>query len=195
MTRAEGEGTMLSHNLPTKLALGSCRHLVRAVTLASALSSLVLVATQTEPATSSVTERAEPACVADYEPSGTFPRLPEAAGADLSGEPGVLIHLEQHRSVVELDDCLYEVDRPLVIDFADLELMSLLLELPETASASTLFLSSPAGVEVHVVEDGIATFSMSPDTSLGFELAAPGQSAPTVPIIIAKPVDDDPPPS
>lgn len=183
-----------------KLVHAGYRHIVRSVTLASALSSLALVATDFGSDSDADAAAAEAAstgsCGASFDPEGRYPLLPEVEGPDLSGEAGVVVHLQHHRGVVELGDCLYQLDRPLEIGFGELDTVSLLLELHDEGSGSSeLFVSEGEAFETHTIEGNFAVFAMSADDSEhGFELAAGGQAAPTVPVVIAKPVDDGPPP-
>lgn len=134
-------------------------------------------------------------CAAVYDPSASYPVLPNADGPDLSGEAGVLVYLHGDRAVVELDGCFYVADRPLSIDFAGLDFVTLLVELPD----------HPAGARVHVTTDGrwletldvsASTFSyvMGPEHTLGFEVAKPGACAPTGPVIVSKPSGGNPKP-
>lgn len=193
------------HSLFVSLTQGEHRRLLQAVSLASALSSLPLAATDMDadtganpssPSPDLELELAEGTCSEVFAPSARYPRLPEVEGADVVGEPGVLVHLQHHRGVVELDGCLYELDRPLEIDHDGLGVVSVLLELHDAGGTFELFVSSDAAVETHSLAEPFAVFSLGPSSpSLGFELAAPGQSAPTVPVVVAKPVDEDPPPN
>lgn len=178
------------------LAHTGLRQLARAASLATALTSLALVAGEFGSDEGAVEASDTSACATTFDTRASYPMLPESAGPDLSGEAGVVVHLQQHRGVVELGDCLYQLDRPLEIAFEDLDAVALLLELHDEFSTSTeLFVSTAGTVETHTLDQAFAVFSLTPETSeLGFEIAAPGQSAPTVPVVIAKPVDDGPPP-
>ena len=134
-------------------------------------------------------------CAEVYDPSASYPMLPTTTGSDVSGEAGVVVYLHVGRAVVELDGCFYVTNRPLWIDFTGLDFVTLLVELPDHA----------AGARVHVTEDwkrvetldlSVSTFSytLSPDHALGFEIAVPGQSAPTGPVVVSRPTGGNPKP-
>lgn len=137
-----------------------------------------------------------PRCGQPYDPSASYPSLPEREGAaDISGEAGVVVYMHEARALVELEGCIYRVDRPLLVDFDGLDFFTLLVELPDHS----------AGAEVYVSEDGewMETLTLSSSFSyviepgggeLGLELATPGLTAPTRPIIVAKPTTGNPEP-
>jgi hypothetical protein len=134
-------------------------------------------------------------CVSAFDPDADYPLLSEQAGPDVSGEPGVVVHLQHSRGVVELGDCLYEIDRPLELDVSGYDMISILLELHGDATGdNTLFVSTGAELETYSVTQTELLFTMDPNTTMGFELGLPGQAAPTIPVVIAKPVDEPPPP-
>ena len=135
-------------------------------------------------------------CGAVYDPSATYPTLSEVStGPDVSGEAGLTIYLHEDRAVVEIGDCFRAVDRPLEVDFGELDLLTLLIELPD----------HPVGASVRVSEDdewletvnspgNTLSYVMLPDHSLGFEIAPPQTAAPTGPIVVAKPTTGNPKP-
>lgn len=129
-----------------------------------------------------------------------YPQLPDLPGADVRGQARVLVYLDQEGSLVEVDGVIYSLGgRPLELAFDDLELITLLFVVPD-------------GAGLFVTEDGVWTADLQPSTSsrmlaydlfdtvpepgeFGFEVALPGQPAPTVPDLVIRPTDDDPDPS
>lgn len=135
-------------------------------------------------------------CGVSFNPNATYPPLPEVKGPDVSGEPGVLIHLQPGRGVVELEDCLYELDRPLEVDFTGLNHVELLFDVSGASYGARMFVSDASGVfESFEVYDGVFAYMMVAEGPLGFEVAPLTQMAPTVPIVVTRPREDDPEPT
>lgn len=163
-----------------------------AIALAMSLGSLaVLTVTQTEARASAAH------CGVAFDPAKTYPNLPQTGSPDLSGEAGVQLHLQHQRGVVELDGCLYELDRPIEIEFAGLDQVELLFEVYGASAWDLVFASEDGELDAVIeVGDGSFTRTMTPASGdLGFELASSGQGAPTTPVVIVKPIEDDPPPN
>ena len=134
-------------------------------------------------------------CDAPYDPAAIYPALPEPSGtADLSAEAGLIIHIEEARALVELDGCLYTVDRPLLVDFDGLDFITLIVELPASTSHSEVYVHDAAGAALYTVTGSSLTYVWEPTQEVGFELAAPDQAAPTGPIVVAKPTSGNPEP-
>ncbi|MCA9701646.1 MAG: hypothetical protein KC431_29265 [Myxococcales bacterium] len=183
-------------DLPASLLLTSNR-VFQAVSFTAAVGSFVAVtdSVETTPA-DSIAASSSAVCIEDFDADADFPPLPALAGADFRGEPGIVLHLEQHRGVVDLGGCLYEVDRPLAVDFAGLERIMFVIELHGTPENTELFVTDDfGGLEVHTADGPLLTVPMGADASMGFEVTTPGQSAPTVPVVVAKPIEEDPPPT
>ena len=135
-------------------------------------------------------------CGVTFDPSASYPGLPATPGVDVSGEDGISLHLQHARGVVELDGCLYELDRALNVGFGGLGQLQLLFELHGVGAQSLVFVSED-GAAPGVVEVAGDEFdhAISPGPSeIGFELGSLGQSAPTTPVVVIKPIEDDPPP-
>lgn len=183
-------------DLPASLLLTSNR-VFQAISFTAAVGSFVAVTNQAETTPEApIAATSTAVCIEDFDPAADFPPLPALDGADFSDEPGIVLHLEQHRGVVDLDGCLYEVDRPLAVAFADLEQVMFVIELHGTGESAELFVTDEAGgVELYSVDGPLFTVPMGADTSMSFEVATPGQSAPTVPVVVAKPIEEDPPPT
>jgi hypothetical protein len=135
--------------------------------------------------------------------STNYPLLPDRPGADIQGEARIVIHLDQDPPLVEVDGQLYALGgRALEIAFDDLDHV-------------TLLFVAPLGSSVFVTEDGLWTQEIDPSitskllafdvfeasgsgldpVAYGFEVALPGQSAPTIPDVVIRPTDDDPDPT
>lgn len=128
-----------------------------------------------------------PHCTEVYDPSASLPPLPEADGADVSGDAGVVIYLHEDRAAVELDGCFYLVDRALEIDASGLDFVTLLFELPERSSAQVYVTANGALLETLDASGPMLSYVMDGSLELGFEIAAPGSFAPTGPTVITKP--------
>jgi hypothetical protein len=132
----------------------------------------------------------------------SYPLLPDLPGADVRGEARILIHFQHDTPLVEVDGQLYALDgRALEIGLDDLDHV-------------TLLFVAPPGTGMFVTEDGLWTEEIDPSATsellafdvfgssvksfvpeeLGFELALPGQPAPTVPDVVIRPTRDDPDP-
>ena len=182
------------HSPLTALAHAGSRRLVQAASFAAALASLG--PTLRDLGALDLASSEGLVCERPFDPDAYYPPLPRTEGTDLSGEAGVELHLQRHRAVVDLDGCLYGVDRPLEIDFADLEQVTLLFELHGAGAESKVFVThTSGGVEALTVRGSTFDYTMSAEENLGFEPATPTQAAPTVPVMIAKPKDGDPPPN
>jgi hypothetical protein len=134
-------------------------------------------------------------CADSYDPDASYPALPDTSGPDLSGEAGVVLYLQDDRAVVELDGCLYLADRSLLIDFAGLDFVTLIVELPDHAVGAQVYVTNDAGwVETLDVSGSTFSYAVGPEHAIGFEIAAPGQSAPTGPVVVSKPSGGNPKP-
>lgn len=132
-------------------------------------------------------------CVETYDPSASYPSLPETHDADISGEAGIVMVLHEDHGVVERDGCFYSIDRALAIDFAGLDFVTVLFELPEHAVGARVFVTEDGLLlETIDVQGGAFSYVLTSDRALGFELASPRQDAPTVPPIVTKPHDPEP---
>jgi hypothetical protein len=137
----------------------------------------------------------------------SYPVLPDLPGADISGQARIVIDLEQGIALVEVEGQLYALDdRPLEVAFDDLERITLLFVVPKDAG-------------VFVTEDGLWTRELEPSRlstllafdlfdafeagalspseteEFGFQIALPGQPAPTIPDVVIRPTEDDPDPT
>lgn len=142
-------------------------------------------------------------CGVAFEASTSYPPLPPPTGADIESEAGALVHLLVGRAVIELDDCLYEVDRPLWVDLAAFDQLELLFELEGqdegSEQAEGLFVSEGAtgGYELLRAEDSQLSYTLDAAAlggPLSFELALPGQEAPVSPVIRVEPTSGTPEP-
>ena len=136
-------------------------------------------------------------CDPSYNHAATYPSLVDLPGPDISGEAGIIIYLTRERAIVERDGCLYDVgDRPLEIAFGGLAAVTLLFELPDHPGGASIYVSE-AEVWTEMLEPRGDSFAyvLNSEPSLGFEIASPDQPAPTVPVVVAKPIDDDPEPT
>jgi hypothetical protein len=127
-------------------------------------------------------------CIEIYEPNASYPALPATRGADVVAEAGLMIYLQYSRAVVEIDGCLYQANRDVIVDFEDLDFVTVLLELPDHAAGATVFVTR-AGKLVEKIDVSGSMFSyvMTSEGPLGFEIATPGQALPTVPVVVTKP--------
>jgi hypothetical protein len=126
-----------------------------------------------------------------------YPLLPDLPGADISGEAGLVIYLRDGRALIEADG-LYDLgDRPLEVGFDGLTEITLWFVLAEQSAETTLFVERDGlwtdtlglrGTELHYVirPGGASVYS--------FELADPGQRAPTSPDLVLVPIEDAPEP-
>lgn len=170
----------------------------RALTITTSMLALVgaLLGATSVAASGSALGGPAPNCGVAYDETASYPTLPEASGPDVSGAAGVMLYIDQDHAVVELDGCFYEADRPIEIDFAGLDFVTLLFELPD-AGAEVFVSVDRAWIETIELPSTSTTFSyvLTPDNPLGFEVAAPAQTAPTVPVVVAKPTDHNPEPT
>ena len=158
------------HNHFGVLALSDWPRALQAACLALALGSLALVAMDLE----RTAVAAEQACGDAFDPSASYPVLPQTSGPDVSGEPGIVVHLQDYRGVAEIDGCLYELNRPLEIDFDGLDFVSLLFEIhgDSTAALEVFVTDDSSGYELAAVEGSLLTYTMTTgDGELGFEIA------------------------
>ncbi len=134
---------------------------------------------------------------AEASPATNYPLLPDLPGADISGHAHIVIYLDRDIPLVDVDGQLYAIgDRPLEVAFEHLDYMTLLFIVPPTTS-------------VFVTEDGLWMDELEPSTvsrtltydlvdpliPFAFELALPGQPAPTVPDVVIRPIENDPDPA
>jgi hypothetical protein len=127
----------------------------------------------------------------------TYPLLPDLPGADISGQARLVIYLDQGIALIDVDGKRYAIgDRPLDVAFEDLDTMTLLVIVPTDTG-------------VFVTEDGLWVDELEPSPvsrtltydlvdpliPFGFELAVPGQPAPTVPDVVIRPTENDPDPA
>lgn len=132
-------------------------------------------------------------CGETYDPNATYPSLPKTHDADISGEAGIVMFLHEDRGVVERDGCFYSTDRPITVDFATLDFVTVLIELPDHAAGGRVFVTEDGVLlETIDVQGNFFSYVLTSDHSLGFEIAAPSQAAPTVPPIVTKPHDPEP---
>lgn len=143
---------------------------------------------------SSTTE--PPHCATAFDADADYPSLPPSRGADLSAEDVFVIYLQSWRGVVDLHGCLYQLDRPLNVVLSGVEDMELRFEVVESTGEDTVYVSEDATVvDVLGLNSSEFDYTIEPHRTLGFELAVPGQSAPTTPVVVIKPVEDDPDPT
>lgn len=134
-------------------------------------------------------------CTGSYDPSASYPPLPDVEGPDVSGEAGVVMVLRDDGAVVELDGCFHLADRPLLIDFTGLDFVTLIVELPDHAAGAKVHVTmDDRWVETLDVSGSTFSYAMGPEQAIGFEIAAPGQSAPTGPVVVSKPSGGNPKP-
>jgi hypothetical protein len=134
-------------------------------------------------------------CADVYDPNASYPALPSASGPDVTGEAGVVLYLHANRAVLELDGCFYVADRPLLIDFARLDFVTLLVELPDHAAGARVYVTTDdKWIETLDVSGSTFRYTLGPVHALGFEIAVPGHSAPTGPVVVSKPTGGNPKP-
>lgn len=133
----------------------------------------------------------------EYDPEASYPSLPDLSGADIVGESALTVYLHEGRAVVEWDGDFYDISsRALELGFDGLTLITLTFELPD----------HPNGVDVYLTEDATWTETIEASTdsfdyefrqgtgvvAFGFEIEGSGQSTPSQPDVVVKPIDDDP---
>ena len=137
-------------------------------------------------------------CNPVYDPSTTYPALSRTGSATLSGDAGLFLYLLDEHALIETSGgCLHDVGTTtLVIEFGEYEQTTLVFELPEHQDGARVYVSED-GAWVETLELGGDSFAwvVNPGSSVGFEIAAPGQPAPTVPVVVIKPTSDGPEPS
>jgi hypothetical protein len=147
------------------------------------------------PGTEVTLDESSLSCGAAFDPASAYPSLPDLFGADISGESGLRLYLQPDRGVIEVDECFYVLDRPLEVDFAGLDNITLMFELHPNRIRSRTFVSEDGELlDTIAVAGDKFTYVIDPSASFGFELAEPGQAAPTTPVVIIKPIEDDPEP-
>lgn len=136
-------------------------------------------------------------CELEFDADAPYPPLPASWGLDMYARDGVVLFLQTHRGVVQLDGCLYELDRPLELDAYGLDHVSLLIELPDHSAGAQVYVTTEDGVLLEVLDINAGAFEylLTEGLSLGFGVATPGEPLPTIPVVITKPIDDDPEPS
>lgn len=180
-----------SNGVIASTASAAYRHALRIAPLTALLATVTARAPDLLRASESTRH-----CDVAFEADHSYPPLPEADGPDLSGEPGVLIHLQRERGVVELGDCLYELNRPLEVDFSGLSQIELLFDLPGAELGARVFVTDASGMlEDFEVYGGTFGHTMTASDELGFEVAPLLQTAPTVPVVVTRPIEDDPEPN
>jgi hypothetical protein len=125
----------------------------------------------------------------------SYPVLPDLPGPDIEGETQIVIYLED--GLVQVGRLLYTLDgRPLEVSISDLEYLTLLFVVPPgsgvfvTEDGSWTQLDPSSRVIAFDVFDSSVPESLPGE--LEFEVALPGQPAPTVPDLVIRPVDPDP---
>ena len=120
---------------------------------------------------------------------GNYPPLPATDGdtPDVSGEAGVVLYLQRDRALVEIDGCLYQLDRPLLIDVDPFDTVTLLVVLLEPEDANRVFVSEFGEWTETLESPGSFSYTLPRGHEVGFEIAGPTQPIPTVPVVIARP--------
>jgi hypothetical protein len=126
-----------------------------------------------------------------------YPLLPDLPGADISGHARIVIYLDQDIPLVEVGGKLYAIgDRPLEVAFEHLGYMTLLFIVPPVTG---MFVTDDGlwmdEIEPSSVSRTLTYDLVDPLIPLGFELATPGQPAPTVPDVVIRPIENDPDPA
>ena len=137
-----------------------------------------------------------PACIEAHDPALAYPQLPDPQGPDLVGEAGVVFTVEADRTLVEIGGCLYELgERGLELDFAGLDQVDLIFELPENPTGAPVLVEVD-GVAIETFETlgGTFEYAMTDASSLAFDFGQVTGSA-SGPILIRKPIEDDPDPA
>ena len=139
-----------------------------------------------------------PSCGAAFDPLADYTGLPEVTGPDVSGEAGIELWLQDDRGVARIDDCLYTLDRPLRVDFAGLDQIELIVELPDAGDLAEVF-TTQDGALVDLVEVHAGSFqhTLTPaglGATLGFEIRDPALMLPTSPVIEIERPPPDPQP-
>jgi hypothetical protein len=125
----------------------------------------------------------------------SYPVLPDLPGPDIEGETQIVIYLEE--GLVQIGRLLYALDgRPLEVSISDLEYLTLLFIVPPgsgvfvTEDDMWTELEPTSRVIAFDVFDSSVSHALPGD--LEFEVALPGQPAPTLPDLVIRPVDPDP---
>jgi hypothetical protein len=126
-----------------------------------------------------------------------YPLLPDLPGADISGHARVVIYLDQGIPLVDVDGQLYAIgDRPLEVAFEELDYMTLLFIVPpDTGVFVTVDGLWMDELEPSSVSQTLTYDLVDPLIPFGFQLAVPGQPAPTVPDLVIRPTENDPDPA
>lgn len=139
-------------------------------------------------------------CDDEFDIREVYPPLPPAIGADLGDEALAQVHLMHERGVIELSGCLYEVDRPLRVDFARYEAIELVFELDDDSGGGALQVSDGLEFELLDAAGGELNYTLELNGfgELGFGLVAPpflpDVPAPVSPVIRVEPVSGTPEP-
>lgn len=134
-------------------------------------------------------------CEDSYDPDQHYPLLFDPHLGSPTASVG--LYLRIGGGTVYIEGCFYDFEAPLTLTFPkDLEFLRLEFEAPDfIGSEALLFVFEERGIfDVVNAEDGRAHYEVDSERPLGFELATPEQPAPTTPVVIVKPVEDDPDP-
>ena len=136
-------------------------------------------------------------CEFEFDADAAYPPLAESWAGDMYLRYSIVLFLQSHRAVVELDGCLYEIDQPLEVNAYGPSNVSLLIELPDYSADAQVYVTTEDGVLLEILDTNADTFEyvLPRGLSLGFAVANPGEPLPTIPVVVTKPIDDDPEPS
>ena len=132
-------------------------------------------------------------CGQVYDPASAYPVL---AGPSISGEAAIVVHIGAERASVDIDGCFYEIGGDVLeVDFGHLDEVRVFFELEGPLWGASVSVTDDSGwTEVHAVDDGSFVYVMSTESSLHFEVAAPGPLGPVMPLVIRKPIEEEPSP-
>ncbi|MCA9701541.1 MAG: hypothetical protein KC431_28735 [Myxococcales bacterium] len=135
-------------------------------------------------------------CGGSYDPSVNYPQRPDLRGPDFDGQAQIVVHVEEERAVAEIDGCFFDLGgEPIEVEFGSLDQVSVVLELHgELAEASVVVVEDGHWIDTIAASASVA-FEMTSTMDLDLVITGTGPMAPTVPVVIRKPIEGDPEPS
>ena len=135
-------------------------------------------------------------CGGTYDPSVNYPQRPDLRGPDFDGQAQIVVHVEEERAVAEIDGCFFDLGgEPIEVEFGSLDQVSVVLELHgELAEASVVVVEDGHWIDTIAASASVA-FEMTSAMDLDLVITGTGPMAPTVPVVIRKPIEGDPEPN